>query len=80
MIPYQALWRTDIPGCGIEYRAVTVVSAPLWGHVKCNSALGNNWALPVDEIVGIDADGYAVITPGGKPCLARRAAITSHGR
>ncbi len=62
MTPYKALWRTSINGHGVEYNPVTVISAPLWGHVKCLSERGNNWALPVAELVGVEGDSYAVVT------------------
>jgi len=66
MQPYRALWKVNIPGHGTQYHPVTVVSEPVFGHVKCEGRK----AIPVAELVGLDSNGYAVITPGGKPCLA----------
>ncbi len=66
MTPYKALWKVNIPGRGTEYREVTVVTAPVYGHVKC----ADRKAVPVVELVGVDGDGYAVITQGGRSFLS----------
>lgn len=67
MTSYKALWRVALPGYGVEYRAVTVISAPVFGHVKCEDRM----ALPVSELVGLDWDGYAVRV--NKPQMVRSA-------
>ena len=61
MTPYPALWRVNnIPGRGVEYRAVAVVSAPIYGHVKCVGLCASlDWAVPLAELVGAEGDGYA---------------------
>lgn len=68
MTPYRALWRYNVPGHGVEYRTVIVVSAPMFGHVKCEGWI----ALPVKELVGLDADGYGVAV-NNKSQMARSA-------
>ncbi len=63
-IPYKALWRWDVSCSGVEYRLVTVIGPPVFGHVKCIGTPMSRvtpWALPVDEIVGLEDDGYAVV-------------------
>lgn len=64
--PYKALWRYGVPSHGIEYRTVTVISAPMFGHVKCEARI----AIPVGELVGLNADGYGVMV-NNKPQMAR---------
>ncbi len=66
MTPYKALWRMKLPGGPVAYREVTVIAEPIFGHVKCAGKL----AVPVSELVGVESDGYAVITPGGKRFLS----------
>lgn len=56
-----------MPGGGTEYRLVAVVSAPVFGHVKCiGTPMGGRfqWALPLEEIVGLESDSYAVLKKG----------------
>lgn len=69
MTPYPALWRVDIPRGGRQYHSVTVISEPVSGHVKCAGLK----AIPVRELVGVDGDGYAAITPGGKRWMESNA-------
>ncbi len=71
MVSYPALWRTKEPGHGVEYRAVTVISEPVFGHVKRLGFGAGKWAIPVAELVGVDGDGYAVITPGARRWMPR---------